>query len=125
LFDNLASNVNKRDSLVILGDVAFTLPWLMRLKDIKCQKKTLILGNHDTDRAITMQDQLEVFDSIHSLWSKRNMWLSHCPIHPMEMRGKTHNIHGHLHSAKVDDPRYINVCVEHTDWKPIRFDSLY
>lgn len=47
------------------------------------------------------------------------------------------NIHGHLHgnnvwlNDKIDENNFseigqncINVCVEHTDWKPISFDEL-
>lgn len=124
VFENLATGVNKRDSLILLGDVAFTKEWLYRLNEIHCVKKTLILGNHDTDRQITIKELAEVFDSIHSLWSNRNVWFSHCPIHPQELRSRKFNIHGHLHDSIVDDPRYINVCLEHTNYKPISYQEL-
>ena len=134
IFDNLASNIGKRDSLIFLGDVAFDYWWLGRLKSIKCAKKTLILGNHDTEH-LKMWALDKAFDSIHSMFSKRNMWFSHCPIHPDQFRDRLLNIHGHLHDKKVlarniinnemrPDLRYFNACVEHTDYKPISFSEI-
>jgi calcineurin-like phosphoesterase family protein len=139
LFDNLATSVNKRDSIVFLGDIAFTDEWLLRIQSIKCARKLLVLGNHDTERT-SFKNIVLAYDRIESLYSKRNMWFSHCPIHPDEFRGKTHNIHGHLHDKivlmdkfseysyqfekVVPDERYINVCVEHTDYKPIQFSDI-
>lgn len=143
VFDNLATNVKKRDSLVLLGDVAFTPEWLDKVGSIICEKKTLVLGNHDTDRRVNWSKLIEVFDSIHGLWSKRNVWFSHCPIHPQEMRNRLANIHGHLHGNLVmesegcwdcyndeppEDPepdyQYINICLEYTDYKPISYHEL-
>lgn len=143
MFENLASSIQKRDSLILLGDIAFNKFWLEQIKSIKCVKKTLICGNHDTENGIKMRDLVEVYDDIHSLFSKRNVWFSHCPIHSSQFRGKAHNIHGHLHDNKVqkigivegkvhpseieaytDDNRYLNACVEHTNYKPISFADL-
>ena len=57
------------------------------------------------------------------LVSKYGFWLSHCPIHTEELRGKK-NIHGHVHNKTLDDERYINVCVENVDYKPINLDEI-
>ena len=140
IFENLATNVGKRDTLYILGDCAFDKFWLEKVKGIKCQHKKLICGNHDTEHH-TMKELCDVFDSVESLLSKRNMWFSHCPIHPQEMRGRLLNIHGHLHNHKVgsfeergymgmyedvfiENKRYFNACVEHTNYKPISFAEI-
>lgn len=132
IFDNLASNIHKRDTLYLLGDVAFDKYWLDKVSKIQCQHKKLICGNHDRDHH-TMKELCEAFDSVECLLSKRNIWWSHCPIHPQEMRGRDFNIHGHLHhkiaevgirGEYVRDKRYINVCVEHTNYKPISFENL-
>jgi len=93
-----------------------------------------------------MRDLVNTYDAVYALWSKRDYWFSHAPIHPQEMRGKKGNIHGHLHGNNVwarqnatphmnDDGKmveyydeidqsYLNACVEHTDWKPITFKEL-
>ena len=134
IFENLAMNVQKRDSLILLGDIAFDRYWLDKIKSIKCAKKLLICGNHDTENGIKMRDLVNVYDDVMALHSRRNYWFSHCPIHPQEMRGKIGNIHGHLHSNviwrdsgllfSVTDKRYLNACVEHTNYKPISFAEL-
>jgi len=141
VFDNFASNIKKSDSVFFLGDIAFDDHWLNRLSEVKCRKKTLILGNHDTER-LSIVDIVNsgAYDAIHSLFSKRNCWFSHCPIHYGEFRGKELNIHGHLHDKKIrkmntiatdciyvtmiDDHMYFNACVEHTDYKPISFEEI-
>lgn len=124
LFENLATNVGKRDTLYLLGDIAFTLEWLERIKTIKARHKLLVVGNHDTERGITMRHLVDVYDSVVSLFSKRNYWFSHAPIHSDEIRRRFGNIHGHCHGHKIDDKRYINACVEHTNYKPITFEEL-
>ncbi len=139
IFDNLASNITKRDTLFLLGDIAFSLEWHIRVAAIKCKHKVIILGNHDTDRSVKVSQFAGLYDKVHGLLSHRGYWWSHCPIHPQELRGRLGNIHGHLHgnsiwegdnwseengSMQPLDTRYINACVEHTDFKPIRFEDL-
>jgi hypothetical protein len=48
--------------------------------------------------------------------------LTHCPIHPAEMRKCIANVHGHVHQNSIttkklfcdpiEDPRYINACID-------------
>ena len=42
IFENLAVNINKADSLILLGDIAFDKYWLNRLSDIN---RTLFTGH--------------------------------------------------------------------------------
>ena len=124
VFENLATNVGKRDTLYLLGDVAFDKYWLDKIKSIRCHHKKLILGNHCSEHH-SIKALADAFDSIDSLLSKRNVWFSHCPIHPQEMRNRLFNVHGHLHNQIIpDDKRYINVCLEHTNYKPISFADI-
>lgn len=120
--------LNKRDTWICLGDVAFTKEGLLRLKGIVCQRKILILGNHCTERGLTVADYLEVFDEVHSMkkcsYQGVKYWITHCPIHPMEMRKCNLNIHGHMHEHSLDDPRYVNACLEHTNYEPIWIEHL-
>ena len=138
IWDKLATFVTKRDTIIFLGDIAFTQEWLSRIANLKVRKKVLLLGNHDTERdGIKIQHIAEAYDEVHGLLSYRNHWLSHCPIHPQELRGRRGNVHGHLHGNMVwqnhswsgdagmetIDNRYINVCVEHTDYQPITWQE--
>lgn len=121
--------IKKNDTWFCFGDVAFDKEGLMRLKEIRCRRKVLILGNHEFDGDITMYDLLDVFDAVYSLKKHKafgvKMWFSHCPIHPCEFRSKEFNIHGHQHDKTVEgDLRYINVCVEHTDYGVVTLEQV-
>lgn len=122
VYDNLASSLNKRDCIYFLGDIAFDHYWLNKIKELKCATKVLIVGNHDTDKKVKMKDLVDTYDKVEGLVSKRNCWFTHCPIHPKEVRGKDYVIHGHTHQKLIPDTRYISVCIEHTDYKPITFE---
>lgn len=129
IYDNFASAVSKRDTLLLLGDVAFTEYWNSKIAEINC-KKVLVMGNHETDRQVSLKSLVVTYDKIHALTTRRNCWLSHCPIHPQEFRGKQLNIHGHLHTYKVldgqeEDVRYVNVSVDQTNFKPLDFQEVY
>ena len=59
------------------------------------------------------------------LTKKYGFWLSHCPIHPNELRGKK-NIHGHIHGREnmLNDDRYINVNCEFWNYTPVELDYI-
>lgn len=121
ILGNLHATVKKRDFLYILGDVAFSEEALKELKKFTDRVTThLILGNHDTEKRVPQDMLFSCFKSVSSLKSYKNTWLSHAPIHQDELRGKF-NIHGHTHSHIIDDPRYLNVCAEQIEYKPIEF----
>lgn len=121
------SKINKRDTLFLLGDIAFDKESLELIKSLPCSDKILICGNHDLDQKLKMQDLIETYDKVFSLRSYKRCWLSHAPIHPMELRGKL-AIHGHTHYQHmlsddgVIDSRYVSVCAEYTGFKPIKFE---
>lgn len=105
--------MNKRTVTWFLGDVAFDYETLLAIKALPGRKK-LVKGNHDD--MISTAQQLEVFEEIYGMVKFKEFWITHCPIHPDELRGKR-NIHGHVHSATImnegkTDPRYINICPE-------------
>lgn len=124
VLENMKLSVNKADSLWLLGDIAFTKDWLVRLQEIKCRRKVLILGNHDLERGVKFHDLVGIYDEVHALVSHRNYWFSHAPIHESEIRGKLANIHGHIHSAAIDSPHYQCVSLEHTDYKASSFEEV-
>jgi calcineurin-like phosphoesterase family protein len=107
--------VRKRDTLWILGDSVFTEDCLQDLKDIRCTKK-LVIGNHDATHFDSWK-LYECFDRVYGITKKYKCWLTHAPIHPSELRG-SFNLHGHIHREVIEDPRYINMCVEHHNWGP-------
>lgn len=124
VLDNLLTRVTKRDKLTILGDVCFTEEWIKRLADTKLNIQ-IILGNHDTDRKVNLNQWAKYFDlsRFHSLAKYKEFWLSHAPLHPDELRGK-YNLHGHMHFATINDPRYLSLCLEQHDYKPIDINQI-
>ncbi len=79
--------------------------------------KVAITGNCERGSCDTKM-LWDAFDKVISLTSKKGCWLSHCPIHPEELRGKF-NISGHIHNHVINDPRYANVCLENTNYQPV------
>ena len=124
--DSIINTLNKfcakRTLLWILGDAAFNKEALFRLKEIKGVKK-LVRGNHDQEK---LSDYCEVFDNVHGFLKYKNLWLSHCPIHPQEMYRVNANVHGHIHKDAVTTSigfPYINVNWDF--WKrPLTFDEI-
>ena len=129
ILENYRSLVTKRDIVWFLGDIILgngskNLELIGQLPG----DKRLILGNHDTDRfakrsGMTVEKLLSVFSEVHGMKSYRYSWRTHAPLHPGELRGKI-NIHGHCHIHTINDPRYVNVCLEHTNYAPIKYQDI-
>lgn len=111
---DLMSKLNKRTILFILGDFLFDGPhfeaYLHRIAKFPCTIK-LVMGNHDSMQLYTQTIAPNILIQL-PLFSYKNTWLSHCPIHPQELRNRDGNIHGHLHTSIVPDLRYFNVNLD-------------
>ena len=114
--------VRKDDTVWHLGDVYFggrdAHLVLAGLNGVK----RLVLGNHDCYPIDLYQFY---FRKIFGAAELRGCILTHVPVHPyqLEKRYKA-NIHGHMHSKKLDDPRYICVSVEQTGLAPKLLDEI-
>lgn len=117
-------DLNKKDTLYLLGDIVFEPEALEFIQTLPADKKHLVIGNHDWERFnVNMFDLAKTFDSVLGIKSygsskqKTKSWLTHAPIHESELRGKYFNVHGHIHTEDVnpeirDNPSYINVNVD-------------
>ncbi len=121
LVTNYNKVVTKRDTVFFLGDIVFEPEYLSTIKALQHSKKVLYLGNHDT---LPIVDYLTVFNEVHGLRSYKNYWLSHCPIHPQELRGRIGNIHGHLHRSILDSPHYFDVSPEKHNYELVNFERI-
>lgn len=124
--------VKTSDKVYFLGDIGKPLDKIKRLNG----KKRLILGNHDDIHDAAALG--EVFDEVVAwrVWDEEEFGhptvFTHFPLHADERRPARRriNVHGHIHEKKIhrangmEDPWYVNVCVEHTNHAPLNFDDL-
>ena len=107
VIESLSKACYKKSLLYILGDVALEDKAIERIKEIPGRKR-IILGNHD----YSAQHYSKVAEYVGGFIKYKNMWLSHCPIHPQEMFRCVANVHGHIHHGGMTESigfPYINV----------------
>lgn len=112
--------VSKEDTVWHLGDVYFGSGNHTILGLLNGYKK-LVLGNHDHYPLAVYQ---QYFGKIFGAAEYRGCLLTHVPVHPCQMLRYRKNIHGHMHSNSVDDPRYVCVSAEHTGLAPVLMESV-
>jgi calcineurin-like phosphoesterase family protein len=120
LVENHNAVVKPKDKVYILGDVVINRK---ALKTLALLKGDLILvkGNHDIFK---LEDYTPYFRDIRAYCVIDNLISSHIPLHP-ESKGRFRgNIHGHLHSNKLEDPWYQCVSMEQINYTPIAFEEL-
>lgn len=136
MIQNWNSVVKPQDKVYHLGDVAFgnrdgfhkIMPRLMG-------KKRLIMGNHDK---FDVKDYAQYFDKVMSWRQFKDMpkkfIACHYPLHQSALfsdKGTVWCLHGHVHGnnvkrgdSQVDDPMYVNICVEKTNYTPIHINEV-
>lgn len=123
LIENWNKTVKPEDRVYVMGDIAMSRKHIKALERCNGRKK-LIRGNHDVYK---LKDYTPFFDDIVSyrMYPEHRIVVSHIPIHSgqLDHRFKV-NVHGHLHINLIEDKRYINLCVEHTNWSPVAFDEV-
>jgi calcineurin-like phosphoesterase family protein len=126
LVANWNNIVGPNDKVYHLGDVTINRRHLHILYRLNGDK-VLIKGNHDIFKLTDYAPHFRDIRACHVLY---NLIMTHIPIHEQELKRFKLNLHGNLHGNLVrdkwgnPDPRYKNVCVEHTNYTPIPFDDL-
>lgn len=119
------SVVKSNDTVYHLGDFAFsgtddTKAILEQLNG----RKILVKGNHDRRKTDTWWKRVGFDDVIDGGVILDNFFLlSHEPMY-MNKNMPYVNIHGHIHSKKMEGNQYVNLSVELWDYTPIRFDMI-
>lgn len=86
--------------------------------------KRLVLGNHDH---FPIHAYIAAgFDKIVGSHRHAGLIYSHIPLHPDAVGSPKilANVHGHIHERPSPPGKYINVCVEHTNYTPIHLDEV-
>jgi len=130
------TTIRKRDIVYVMGDVAFTVDGLESVGSL-AGTKVLIRGNHDL---LPTDAYLEHFQQVYGMFKYKGMWLTHAPIHPQELYGRS-NVHGHCHRSGPTDvtppmvdhngnvlspATYFNTCAEHLPepYHPIEYHRM-
>jgi calcineurin-like phosphoesterase family protein len=118
------NTVSSHDKVYHLGDVTFKYgkefnELMSRLKG----QKRLILGNHDKLKGTELMKWFEKVE----LWKgfkDGDFTATHIPLRLESLRDGNFNVHGHIHQNKMEDPHYINMCVEHWNYTPVNYDEI-
>lgn len=124
MVDKWNAVVKPQDHIYHLGDVTFRYdrPFAELMGRLRGQKR-LVIGNHDK---LKNQALLKWFDKV-MLWrgfKEFNFTAVHIPLILSSLRDGDFCVHGHIHQNLMEDPHYVNVCVEHTDYAPIHIDQV-
>lgn len=129
--------ITKRDIVYVMGDAAFTTEGLGSIGYLE-GTKILVRGNHDL---LPTEAYLEHFQQVYGMYRYKGLWLTHAPIHPTELYGRS-NVHGHchrggpmevhaggnahIHATPGQKATYFNTCAEHLPEKyvPIELHAM-
>lgn len=129
------SVVKTHDKVYHLGDIVMkTGAWAFE-EIIPRLNGTIVLikGNHDRAKINTYAHYFkDVRSEVHMKTSEGDMVVfTHRPIRigpgleeHLESR-ILFNVHGHIHGHIIEDPHYINVCVEVTDYTPVSWNEMH
>jgi calcineurin-like phosphoesterase family protein len=116
--------IGHNDYVYHLGDVTFQYhkPFQELMYSLKGNKR-LILGNHDK---VLQPGLLKHFNKVMTWhgFKEEDFTATHFPHMLHALRDGDFNVHGHIHQNKMNDPHYINVCVETRDYKPVHMDTI-
>jgi calcineurin-like phosphoesterase family protein len=136
MVDRWLLRVRPEDTLLHLGDVLMGPRFLWdELPDLPGTVYVLDSGNHDEPHKRRYLEErwgwvfVPEFAVTYRGWTVR---FSHRPIGAGDLPGdpihplpsKTINCHGHTHAHPEPTPQHINLCVEHTDYAPVRLQTL-
>lgn len=117
--------VGQYDKFYCLGDVSMNLTRFHSIMPRLNGKKRLILGNHD---GFKFSEYGKYFEKIMESWQPlRNVVFTHRPIllgQDDHHKKLTVNVHGHTHNHVMADSKYMNICVEHTNYAPILGEDI-
>lgn len=127
--------VQPGDTIYHLGDVCWGGPaYLDAIMKRLNGRKRLIMGNHDRADVSVYKKYFEIkptgrYFSTDVTGCNITFILAHIPLHPGSVKTPGRSdpcfcVHGHTHKFKLDDPMYVNVCVENTGYAPRSMEEL-
>jgi calcineurin-like phosphoesterase family protein len=121
IVENWNRVVQKRDIVILLGDITFEKANYEILKSLN-GRIWAGLGNHDLPQHA--KELQKYVAKMFGLMKYKGMFFSHAPIHPQELHRVHKCCHGHVHLDSIDDPRYVNVCMEVINYTPVLVSDI-
>lgn len=121
MIDNWNRVVKPGDHVWHLGDFALGGKDCSAIVNRLNGRKRLCVGNHDNVKEIAPFFEKVV---LWRIFKEFNFTCTHIPLREGQMRKTAFNMHGHIHQNLMEDPHYINVCVEHTNYTPVHLDEI-
>lgn len=120
--------VKPGDRVYHLGDVYMgcTAEYADKLLGRLNGQKRLILGNHDDGKDPVLHKHFRKI-YVWKMFKEESLLASHVPVHPSTLNegpGDLVNVHGHIHSNKSPENRYVNACVEHWGYRPVHLEEI-
>ena len=118
------SVIKPQDKVWHLGDVTFRPNQFARIASRLHGHKRQIGGNHDDLKNYELTRWFEKVQ-IWRIFKDEEFVCTHIPILPGQFRYKVkYNVHGHIHQNVIDDPQYVNICVEQTNYTPLSMEEV-
>jgi len=115
--------VKPEDHVYFGGDFVINKKYLWIARQLNGHKR-IVLGNNDI---FPVEMYLEAgFEKIAGYRVfVDDFILSHIPLREDNVTQRFHcNVHGHIHANFINDPRYLCICVEHTNYAPLHMDEV-
>ncbi len=124
IIQNWNSVVKPQDHVYHMGDVTFRPNMFARIACRLNGHKRLLVGNHDDVKNLELSKWFEKI-MLWRMFKDENFTATHVPLPKDQFRYKVkYNLHGHTHQELIDDPAYINNCVEHTNYFPRSLEEI-
>lgn len=118
--------VTKRDTVWVLGDVAWNKRSLQHFARLRGTKR-VVLGNHDTLGAHAyLEHFVKLYGAAEAKFNGLPLLLTHIPAAPQQVRPRYEfNIHGHTHT-RYGPSRTQHICVsaDHIGLTPVALETL-
>lgn len=102
---------------VMMGDTKAGARALLRLHG----KLRLTAGNHDNLKSPYLMNRFEKV-MLWRNWKEIGVTFAHIPLGEEQLPYGI-QAHGHIHNQVKEGP-YINLCVEHTNYRPVHIDEI-
>ncbi|MBR9704869.1 hypothetical protein GOV12_05635 [Candidatus Pacearchaeota archaeon] len=122
IIGNLNQIVRPSDELIVLGDVAMDEQGVKLLDRIKCENRTLIVGNYDEDKLEQLAPYFgQVREDMDLRVGEVDCYLNHYPTKHVDDR---FNITGHIHGLWKVKPNMVNVGVDAWHFRPVSEEEI-